>query len=284
MTLYISDLDGTLLNGQAELSTVSRDLLREMIGDGLCFTVASARSVSSIRQLLEGLVLNLPVIEFNGAFISDLESGRHEIINAIDPAIAPELYQLMSRSGCVPYISTFNGKEDCLYYPAPMNDGIRWYYQDRKSKADSRLRKSENLAVSLKEQVVCFTGIGTEYELTELAGKISEEYRDQLELHLFENRYSPGWYWLTAHDHRASKDQAIHVLKNAYGLNDKELVVFGDQINDLKMFSIANEAVAVENALPDLKKRATKVIGANDHDSVAKYICEHRQRSARTAD
>src|SRR5690554_6856541 len=85
MTLYISDLDGTLLNGQAELSPVSRNLLKEMIADGLCFTVASARSVYSISQMLKGLSLNLPVIEFNGAFISDLETGRHDIVNAIDP-------------------------------------------------------------------------------------------------------------------------------------------------------------------------------------------------------
>ncbi|MEZ5489375.1 MAG: HAD hydrolase family protein [Gammaproteobacteria bacterium] len=281
MTLYISDLDGTLLNSRAELSDVSRDLLREMLGDGLLFTVASARSVSSIRQMLEGLALNLPVIEFNGAFISDLESGRHQIVNAIDPVITPELFQLMSQNGCVPYISTFNGVEDCLYYPDPTNLGMRWYYQDRKSNADPRLRKSENISASLKEHVVCFTAIGEQHKLAELAGRISEIYGNQLELHLIENHYSPGWYWLTAHDYRATKDQAIQELRGAFGLGEKELIVFGDQINDLKMFEIAKEAVAVKNAVPDLKKRATRVIGHNDHDSVAKYIYEHRRNSGR---
>lgn len=278
MTLYISDLDGTLLNSQAELSLTSKTLLKEMIGDGLAFTVASARSVSAIRQMFEGVVLRLPVIEFNGAFISDLQTGRHDVIHAIDAGIASELYHLMSESGCVPFISTFNGIEDCLYYPRAANDGMCWYYRDRKIKADPRLRKSDDLTGSLKEDVVCLTSIGEEERLNELASEINIKYGAQLELHLFENKYSPGWFWLTANDCRATKDQAIHTLRRTYGLCERELIVFGDQINDLKMFKIATVSVAVENAVAKLKKHATEVIGGNDQDSVAKYIYEHRQR------
>lgn len=279
MTLYISDLDGTLLNSRAELSHVSRELLKEMIADGVVFTVASARSVTSIKTMLEGLKLKLPVIEFNGAFISDLETGRHEIVNAIDKTIANELYHQLSKSSCAPFLSTFNGREDCLYHPAPTNSGAQWYIQDRKLKNDPRLRVSEDIAVSLREQVVCLTSIGKENELTELAAQISATYGNSLEIHLIENQYSPGWFWLTAHDYRATKDQAIRELIKAYGLNERALVVFGDQLNDLKMFSIADEAVAVENAVPQLKEKATTVIGKNDNDSVVKFIYEHRKRA-----
>ena len=68
-TVYISDLDGTLLRNDATLSDYARDRLSQMIRSGLQFTVASARSVVSIRQMLHGLELPLPVIEFNGAFV-----------------------------------------------------------------------------------------------------------------------------------------------------------------------------------------------------------------------
>ena len=47
-TLYISDLDGTLLTNDARLSEFSRAVLRELIADGLSFSVASARSVVSM--------------------------------------------------------------------------------------------------------------------------------------------------------------------------------------------------------------------------------------------
>jgi hydroxymethylpyrimidine pyrophosphatase-like HAD family hydrolase len=55
--LYVSDLDGTLLQSDASLSSVSENALREMLADGLLFTVASARSVVAIQQMLRGLPL-----------------------------------------------------------------------------------------------------------------------------------------------------------------------------------------------------------------------------------
>ncbi len=65
-TLYISDLDGTLLGDDAELSPLTLATLHDLLLDGLLFTVASARSSASIRRVLRGLPLRLPVIEFNG--------------------------------------------------------------------------------------------------------------------------------------------------------------------------------------------------------------------------
>ena len=68
----------------------------------------------------------------------------------------------------------------------------------------------------------------------------------------------------------ASKSQAIIQLKTLLGCD--RLVVFGDGINDLDMFRIADEAYAVENAVPELKAAATAVIGSNDEDGVAKWL------------
>ena len=62
--IYISDLDGTLLRNDASLSSFSKNTLIELIDRGLIFTVATARSIASVREILRGLKLNLPVIEF----------------------------------------------------------------------------------------------------------------------------------------------------------------------------------------------------------------------------
>ena len=81
-------------------------------------------------------------------------------------------------------------------------------------------------------------------------------------------------------DRRATKDQALGWLIEAHGLDGEELVVFGDQINDITMFRMAAEAVAVANAHPDVKRHATRIIGSNEEDSVVKYIRDHRAQSA----
>ena len=257
--------------------------MQRLLIEGAAFSVASARSVVSMRPMLTGLRLTLPVIEFNGAFLSDLESGRHEIVNSIEPDVAQEIYALVNRFARTPFVSTFNGKSDCLYYSETTNEGERYYVSNRIESQDHRLRHTNELASSLTEQVVCFTVIAEVEPLGDLETAIREQHGDHVEIHLFENQYSPGWFWLTVHDRRATKDQAIRLMMNSYGLSDHDLVVFGDQTNDIKMFQIASEAVAVANAHPDVKRYATHVIGPNYEDSVVKYIRNHHDEKRRAS-
>ena len=68
----------------------------------------------------------------------------------------------------------------------------------------------------------------------------------------------------------SSKSNAVLRLKKY--LNAEKVVVFGDGKNDVDMFNIADESYAVENAVEDLKKIATGIIGNNNDDSVAKWL------------
>ena len=52
-TLYISDLDGTLLNRNAELSAYTKAVLNRVIAEGLCFSVATARPVATADYICE---------------------------------------------------------------------------------------------------------------------------------------------------------------------------------------------------------------------------------------
>ena len=271
-TLYVSDLDGTLLRNDATLSSNSRNALRTMLRDGLRFTVASARSVSSMRNILCGLELTLPVIEFNGAFLSDLETGRHEIVNAIEPDVAFALdAQIRAASGTA-FLSTFDGQQDCLYCERIANPGMEWYHSDRLRVGDERLRPLQPLRDALHEKVVCFTVIGLPSALRDLEASVNASWGDWVETHLMENQYSPGWHWLTILDRRATKDQALRLLRDRYSLTQYELVVFGDQSNDLKMFTAADRSIAVANAAPQVRQRATTVIGSNEQDSVVNFV------------
>ena len=278
-TLYVSDLDGTLLTNVATLSDYSRSQLQKLLAEGLKFSVASARSVVAMRNILHGLTLELPVIEFNGAFLSDLTTGRHAVVNSLEPQITQAIFTSIIQIGKTPFVSTFNGRHDCLYYDEPANEGEHWYVSDRQENRDPRLRRSTDVREALIEQVVCYTVIDRAEPLIELDALMEEQYGPLVETHLFENAYLPGWYWLTIQDRRATKDQAIAWLMAACGLDGHELVVFGDQTNDIKMFRIADLAVAVADAHADLKHHATHVIGSNEDDSVVKYIRRHRAES-----
>jgi len=69
-----------------------------------------------------------------------------------------------------------------------------------------------------------------------------------------------------------SKAAAIREVARRHGA--RRIVVFGDNLNDLSMFAVADTAVAVGNALPQVKAAADITIGSNDADAVAEYICK----------
>ena len=270
--LYISDLDGTLLRDDTSLSQYSRNTLNALLDQGLLFTVASARSVASMRHLLADVPLRLPVVEFNGAFVSDLASGQHYLIHDLPGDILPELWQQITDAGYIPFISTYDGTADRLYYCDITNDGMAWYLRNRQLHQDPRLRYVADLQSGLGDQVVCLTVIGPGPELEKLDEAINQRHAKRVQTHCYENQYSPKWHWLTIHDARATKEQGILSLKRMQKMEDRRVIVFGDEVNDLDMFKMADEALAVANAIPALKEQATGIIDTNEEDGVARYI------------
>ena len=82
MELFISDLDGTLLNGNAEVTEFTRDTLNRLMAKGLNFTAATARTLASAGKILSGLDLKLPVILMNGVLIYDMAEKKYVKINS----------------------------------------------------------------------------------------------------------------------------------------------------------------------------------------------------------
>jgi hypothetical protein len=141
----------------------------------------------------------------------------------------------------------------------------------RKSANDVRLSQTDDLQTAFADQVVCFTVIGYEHDLCALEKEIMEKYDAFIRTHLFKDIYSE-FHWLTIQDINASKDLAIKAIMKKMGIGDCEIVVFGDNDNDLPMFDVAKRSIAVENATHKLKRHATEVIGSNQEESVVAYI------------
>lgn len=272
MTLYVSDLDGTLLNREGKLSERSRLGLTYLLEQGLLFTVASARHVSSINSLLGDLPLQLPVISGNGAYISDMRSGRHELVHAIEPALAQSIFALVRAHGLMPFFSTHGPKGDQLFYHSAGNAGQQSFLDERLRLGDPRLRHSTRPQDELRDPAVTFVLIEREGPLRALQAAITELCGNAVETHLAEDLYSPGWPWLTVHDKRASKDQAIQTLTERYGLVEREIVVFGDHVNDVSMLRAAHRGIAMGNAIEAVKQEAHTVIGSHHFDSVVDFI------------
>ena len=62
-TLYISDMDGTLLQSDGKLSDFTKEKLNDFYKMGIPFSVATARSMISAMPILEGVHFSAPISE-----------------------------------------------------------------------------------------------------------------------------------------------------------------------------------------------------------------------------
>jgi Cof subfamily protein (haloacid dehalogenase superfamily) len=272
--LFVSDLDGTLLQGDGTLSDYSRKALTDLLEAGVHFTVASARAWGEIVPVLGDLPLTLPVIAINGAYLTDYATGNHLVINHIENDFAAAIYQHILDGQLFPFIVTHNGTEDCLYWQDLKNEQMQWYHDILHVHKDKRIRRTEDLKHALAEKVIAFAVMGPPEHVRALSEMLADEYPGLLENFLFENPYSPGHWWLTIHDERACKSKGIRTLAEMTGHDLKNLTVFGDHINDIKMLQLAGKGVTVDGAEPEVKAIADEIIGSNDDDAVVKYMLQ----------
>lgn len=262
--LFVSDLDQTLLQDDASLSEFTQHKLNTLLSQGLPFTVATGRSFQALQPVVEGLKIELPVISLNGAFISDLQTGEHLHTQAIESNALEALLEKLGPRHF--FMLSTNGRSDHLYYAPPEHAGQAWYAHDRRH--DPRLCETPDPRQHLDEDVVGITLIEREEKLRALEEELAP-LASQLNWVIFENQYQAGWFWMTLHDRGASKAQGIQRLMEFYDLCPSRLTVYGDHRNDISMFKYAGDAVAVRNAVPELKVLATRTIGCNQSDSVA---------------
>ena len=67
----------------------------------------------------------------------------------------------------------------------------------------------------------------------------------------------------------ASKEEAVQWVLNEIGVKSENVMVFGDDFNDLGLFKMCGFPIAMENAIIELKNCAAHVTDSNDNDGVA---------------
>ncbi|MET1249428.1 HAD-IIB family hydrolase [Sporolactobacillus sp. STCC-11] len=268
-TLYVSDLDGTLLNSQSMLSEYSTETLNQLTDDGMAFTYATARSLISASVVTKNLRTPIPVIIYNGAFIVDARTGERLDSASFNEQEIRAVAEWLTERKIYPLVYAFiDGVEHVSWLRGYENDGMRHYLHSRKG--DPRLRSVANIHDLYTGDVFYFTCIGDQDPLNEVHQRFSREGNYQC---IFQQELYRQEYWCEMMPTKATKANAIVRMKELMGFD--QIVSFGDRVNDLSMFSISDQAYAVENAVDELKERATGIIQSNDEDGVVRWLEQH---------
>ncbi|MCR5835645.1 MAG: HAD family hydrolase [Lachnospiraceae bacterium] len=264
--LYVTDLDGTLLNKQDSISPFSIQTINNLVGQGMLFTYATARSLVSASKVTKGLSTNIPIIAYNGAFIFQPSTG--EILSKEDftEEERNRVQEVLTQYRISPLVYSFiDGIEKVSWIPQYENDGIRRYLSMRQG--DKRFRAVTDIETLYEGDMFYFTCIGEKDELQPIYDIFSKDSRYHCTMQ--QELYRPE-YWCEIMPALATKANAIRKLKNIWGCT--KVISFGDAINDIPMFEISDECYAVENAVDDLKAVATWIIESNEDDGVAKWL------------
>ncbi len=267
-TLYVTDLDGTLLNTKDRISEYSKKVINELIDEGMHFTYATARSLTSASVVAEGLRVQMPVIVYNGAFI--LNAATREVIVSSEFKVEEKQFikDLLHNYQVRPLVYAFiEGIEKVSWIPEYENEGIRYYLNNREG--DKRFRAVEEIEALYEGEVFYFTCIGEKEELLPIYEALKEHPNYNC---VFQQELYREEYWCEIMPKKATKANAIKALKELFQYD--RVIAFGDAINDIPMFEIADESYAVDNAVPGLKKLATGIIARNEEDGVAKRLKE----------
>lgn len=262
-TLYVSDLDGTLLQSNEQMSEYTNNTINTLVSKGMLFSYATARSLITAKKVTKGLSAKIPLIVYNGAFIIDNVTEEVLRANYFDESVNDVLENLFSHDIYPIVYGIVDGKEKFSFVPELCTKGMNTFINSRKG--DIRTNPIDDYRNLKKGNIFYISCI----DETEKLAPMYEAYKRDYHC-VFQKDIYTGDQWLEILPKAASKANAVRQLREMIGCD--KVVAFGDGKNDIDLFEAADEGYAVSNAHEDLKKVATGVILSNNEDGVAKWL------------
>ena len=265
-TLYLTDLDGTLLREDQTVSAWSVEQINRAIDQGVLFSVATARSLIGLRMLdLSGIRFSIPLVLMNGVMLYDMASRTICQYCEMGPDTAAAVLEACRAEGKYPFLYRVEDNDLIALHGPLTSEGERIFLDKRGSRFPHSFRRVETYPAvgtvffSLQDGLDKLEAIGARLESVE--GIRYPIYNDTAR--------EENWY-LEVFSDPAGKDRGARRLQQLVGAD--RLVAFGDNGNDLPMFRVADVACCVANGQPAAKEEADQIIGSNQEDGVARYL------------
>ncbi len=252
--MILTDLDATLLNDDKQISDYTLSIINKARAQGIKFVPATARAQRVLKRMsIYEMFPSDAIICLNGSRI---------LLN--DEVIYEQGMSVQERDEVMRIlINNYPGYEISL----EMNDVFYANYDVSKyDKWESNyiLTDFSDLPDNVTTRIIMDIGS------IDLLPKLEEALPSYMYAHCIEGRS------LCRILHKeVTKAKSIEFLCHLWNLQQDEIVCFGDDSNDIQMFDYCGISVAMENAIEDVKSRATHITLSNNEDGVAKWIEEN---------
>ena len=250
-TIIFSDVDGTLLNSQKDISFLTESILKKVINKKIPFVIASSRCVESIYKIIDEYHLSSYVIAFGGALIVDDKKNI--------------LYENKMNYSLVNNIINFlDSNFDVAWNVYSSNKWIVKNKNDQRVITEEKISKveaQESDLFEIKDDIFKILCICNEEDTLLVEERLKKEFPD-----CYIVKSSSALIEIS--NKNVNKAQAVKKLCQILNYDIKETIAFGDNYDDLEMLQEVGRPFLMGNAPEDLKKIILSHTLSNDEDGI----------------
>jgi Cof subfamily protein (haloacid dehalogenase superfamily) len=268
--LYLTDLDGTLLRNDKTISDFSKEKINEIISRGVNFSIATARSLNSAKEIVKSIKFKYPVSLMNGVGFYDFEKKKFDKVEKIEKAALNKVIEFARKYNIFGFVYTFENDGISRYYENSMNNkAVIEFCEEREIKYNIVFSKVDDLKeLILIKDTVYYNTVEKYEKLIPLVNELKNMKNTKFVF--YRDVYLEDYWFLEVFSDMGTKYNATRYFREKF--NFDKIIGFGDNDNDLALFEGCDEFYAVSNAVDTLREKANGIIDDNDSDGVIKYI------------
>ena len=233
--LLALDMDGTLLDGQDEISEVNRQAIAKAREQGVHIVLSTGRSIATCRPYAESLQLNSYLVTVNGSEVWD-DAGNLLERHPLHLEDVEKMRELSRR------------------------------YQTRFWAVTSERVWRNQLPTDLSSSQ--WLKFGFDFDDDGVRTDVLEQLSENPRLEITNS--SPMNMEVNAVG--VHKARGLETVCRRLGLSMDQVMAMGDSLNDIRMIKEAGLGIAMGNAQDVVKEAADWVTGTNEEDGVAQAI------------
>ena len=257
--LLASDIDGTLITSNQELTTETLDAIEALKAQGKLFTLSTGRPIMGVSKYTHLVSPGVPLISYNGAMIIRPDNGEIIFERGLSDESAREVIRRGNERGVIVIVWAKN-----RLFANKINEHVEGY---------QRITGETINLIDDPEDVIAL-GV-TKCLWLDSAENISV-YSDELRAVPIEgvNFCTSTPTLLEFMCEGVSKGEGLKKVCEYCGVDISEAIAAGDELNDLSMIETAGLGVAMGNAHRDIKAAAKHITLSNDENGLAVMIDE----------
>ncbi len=261
--LAVFDMDGTVLNSKHEISKENMQAIKELESTGVKIVIATGRPSELLKKYTNEMKMDDYVITCNGSVIGHPYKNDFLHHNVIDKESTIRIIEMCEENN---YDYLMYTKDAVI---SKDNEKLKQF-----KKVGEKYREEDKANIIQTEDVDYIKNNFLPNKIL-IMEKNPTKYQELWKnMKNFKNvEYTQSWTGaLDVSPFGDNKGNAVKILCEHYGINQEEVISFGDQLNDITMIKYAGLGIAMGNAEEKVKDAANYITLTNNENGVAKAI------------